>query len=77
MSYTESGADSPGLSFYESTQAWQSWIEGRLAERLADERGYTSALLEEVLRGLTDQIERAVIESHCRRAAAGWRPGRA
>jgi hypothetical protein len=62
MSYTESGEDSPGLRFYDDTEGWQTWIESRLA----DERGYTKALISEVAHQLVDdlhnKIDKAVVE---------------
>jgi hypothetical protein len=74
--YTESAADSSGLSFYESTEAWQTWFESRLA----DERGYTSALITEVVRDLVDdlhnKIERAIVEVRLAAKVQDGRDGR-
>jgi hypothetical protein len=76
MTYTESGADSSDLRFHDSTEDWCRWFESRLAE----ERGYTNALIGEVLQGLVGdldaRIDKALVELRMASRPMDGRDGR-
>jgi hypothetical protein len=64
--------------YHDRTQEWQGWFESRLQQErvhtqalIAHEHEYTRALLEEVLRGLSDESQHRLDE-----ALAGVRPQR-
>jgi hypothetical protein len=56
MTNIDAAYEQAPLAFYDSTESWQTWIEGRLGQ----EREYTSALMTEVIRGLVADLDARV-----------------